>query len=81
MQRLLEELGHKKEKIAVFCDSRSTLHITRNLAFHFITKHIRVQYYFVREVLEDVNVDLRKIHAKDNLTDVLTKPINGDKFV
>ncbi|KAH9699937.1 hypothetical protein KPL71_024548 [Citrus sinensis] len=45
------------------------------------TKHIRVQYYFVREVVEDGNMDLSKIHTKENLADVLTKPINTDKFV
>ncbi|KAH9670456.1 hypothetical protein KPL70_016992 [Citrus sinensis] len=45
------------------------------------TKHIGVQYHFVREVVEDGSVDLQKIHTKENLADVLTKPINTDKFV
>ncbi|KAH9735931.1 hypothetical protein KPL71_017911 [Citrus sinensis] len=81
IQRLLEELGHKQEKISVFCDSQSVLHIARNQAFHSRTNHIGVQYHFVREVMEDGNVDLQKIHTKENLTDVLTKPINADKFI
>ena len=58
IQRLLEEFGHKQQKIHVFCDSQSALHIVRNLAFHFRTKHIGVQYHFVREVVEDKSVDL-----------------------
>ncbi|KAH9766026.1 Integrase catalytic domain-containing protein [Citrus sinensis] len=81
IQRLLEELGHKQQKIPVFCDSQSALHIARNPAFHSRTKHIGVQYHFVREVVEDGSVDLQKIHTKENLADVLTKPINTDKFV
>ncbi|KAH9685484.1 hypothetical protein KPL70_013981 [Citrus sinensis] len=76
IQRLLEELGHKQQKIPVFCDSQSALHIARNPAFHSRTKHIGVQYHFVREVVEDGSVDLQKIHTKENLADVLTKPIN-----
>ncbi|KAK9230248.1 hypothetical protein WN944_023215 [Citrus x changshan-huyou] len=59
----------------------SALHIVRNPAFHSKTKHIGVQSHFVREVVEDGNVDLQKIHMKENLVDVLTKPINTDKFV
>ncbi|KAH9701426.1 hypothetical protein KPL71_024990 [Citrus sinensis] len=78
IQWLLEELGHKQQKIHVFCDSQSALHIARNPAFHSKTKHIGVQYHFVREVVEDGNVDLQKIHTKENLADVLTKPINTD---
>ena len=81
MQMLLEEFGHKQEKILVFYDSQSVLHSARNLTFHSREKHIGVQYHFVREVVKDGSMYLPKIHAKDNLIDVLTKPINFNKFV
>ncbi|KAH9652502.1 hypothetical protein KPL70_027122 [Citrus sinensis] len=81
IQRLLEELGHKQEKISVFYDSQSALHIARNPAFHSRARHIGVQYHFIREVVEDGSVDLQKIHTKENLADVLTKLINADKFI
>nr|KYP42748.1 Retrovirus-related Pol polyprotein from transposon TNT 1-94 [Cajanus cajan] len=80
IQRLLEELGHKQEKITVYCDSQSALHIARNPAFHSRTKHIGIQYHFVREVVEEGKVDMQKIHTKDNIADVMTKPVNTDKF-
>ena len=81
VKRLLEELGHKQERITLFCDSQSVLHIAKNPAFYSRTKHIGVQYHFFREVVEDGRVDMLKIHTKENLADVMTKSINTDKFV
>ena len=80
IQRLLKELGYKQPKIIVYCDNQSALHIVRNPTFHSKTKHIGVQYHFVRDVVEEGSVDLQKVHTKDNLADVLIKPINADKF-
>jgi len=80
IQRLMEEFGHKQQKIPMYYDNQSALHIARNPAFHSRTKHIGVQYHFVRKVVEDENVDMQKIYTKDNLADVMTKPINTNKF-
>ncbi|GJU81720.1 retrovirus-related pol polyprotein from transposon TNT 1-94 [Tanacetum coccineum] len=78
---LLEELGHEQEKITLFCDNQSALYLARNPAFHSKTKHIRVQYHFVREKVEEGTVDMQKIHTDDNMADYMTKAINCDKFI
>ncbi|KAA0061181.1 hypothetical protein E5676_scaffold157G00040 [Cucumis melo var. makuwa] len=81
LKMLLEELGHERKNISLFCDNQSGLYLARNLAFHAKTKHIRVQYYFVREKVEEGIIDMHKIHTKENLADYLTKTFNTDKFI
>ncbi|GJW01215.1 retrovirus-related pol polyprotein from transposon TNT 1-94 [Tanacetum coccineum] len=81
LKMLLEELGYKQEKITLFCDNQSALYLARNPAFHSKTKHIRVQYHFVREKVEEGTMDMWKIHTDDNVADYLTKAINCDKFI
>ncbi|GJS36660.1 retrovirus-related pol polyprotein from transposon TNT 1-94 [Tanacetum coccineum] len=81
LKMLLEELGHEQEKITLFCDNQSALYLARNPAFHSKTKHIRVQYHFVREKVEEGTVDMQKIHTDDNMADYMTKAINCDKFI
>ncbi|GJS62535.1 hypothetical protein Tco_0657319 [Tanacetum coccineum] len=81
LKMLLEELGQKQEKITLVCDNQSALYLARNPSFHSKTKHIRVQYHFVREKVEEGTVDMQKIHTDDNVVDYLTKAINYDKFI
>ncbi|GJV96987.1 retrovirus-related pol polyprotein from transposon TNT 1-94 [Tanacetum coccineum] len=52
-----------------------------NPSFHSKTKHMRVQYHFIREKAEEGTVDMQKIHTDDNVADYLTKAIKGDKFI
>ena len=44
-------------------------------------KHIDVSFNFVREILDEGDIKLKKIYAKENLTDMRTKVVLGVKFV
>lgn len=81
LKRLLEKLRHTQKAILLYYDNQSAFYIAKNPAFHLITKYIGVQYHFVCEIVEGGSMDMHKIHNKENLTDILTKPVNVSKFV
>ena len=63
------------------CDSQSAIQLATNPLFHAKTKHIDVKYHFIREVIDDKQIQLVKVHTKENPADLLTKGLPRDSFV
>ena len=64
----------------IYCDSQSEIFLAKNLAYHSKTKHINVQYHFVRDMVESKKVLLEKVDTLDNVADSLTKSVSIEKF-
>ena len=62
-------------------DSKSVLALAKNPVFHERSKHIRVRYHFIRGCLEKGSIKVSYINTKDQLTDLLTKPLGRIKFL
>ncbi|KAI5385685.1 hypothetical protein KIW84_072334 [Lathyrus oleraceus] len=77
---LLTELGFTQEKNVLYNDSQSAIHLAKNSAFNSRIKHIGLRYYFIRFLLEDEILTLRKILGSKNPTDMLTKVVTIDKL-
>jgi len=45
-------------------DSISVIYLAKNQVYHARTKHIDVRFYFVREILDESDIELLKIHTK-----------------
>ena len=54
--------------------------MAENLAFSSRIKHIEVRESFLVAMDEDKQVYLRKVHTKDNATDMFTKALLVGKF-
>ena len=48
LQRLCSSMGLVQEAIKIDCDSQSAIFLAKNPAYHSKTKHIDVQYHFLR---------------------------------
>jgi len=53
----------------------SAIYLTNNQNYHIRTKHIYVRFHFVREILDEGDIELKKIHTKENSVDMLTKGV------
>jgi len=56
--QFIEELGAELNPIVIFGDNQGSMALTRNDAFHQCTKHINVQWHFVREAIPAGLVEL-----------------------
>jgi hypothetical protein len=80
--RLLSDLlGRNTGAVELGVDSKSALTLAKNLVFHERSKHIRVRCHFIRGCLEEGNFKACYINTKDQLTDLLTKPLGRIKFL
>ncbi|WVZ62288.1 hypothetical protein U9M48_012052 [Paspalum notatum var. saurae] len=82
LARLLGDLlGRDTEVVELRVDSKSALALAKNPVFHERSKHIRVRYHFIRDCWEEGSIKARYINTKDQLADLLTKPLGRIKFL
>jgi hypothetical protein len=81
IQVLLRELGISQVRPpTLWCDNIDATYLSANLIFHCRSKHIEVNYHFIREHVATHQVEVRPISAKDQLADALTKPLPAPAF-
>ena len=76
VQTLLKELGVPHPLAAqLWCDNMGATYLSANPVFHARTKHIEVDYHFVRERVAPKLLDIRFIPTGDQVADGFTKPL------
>jgi hypothetical protein len=80
LQRLCSGIGLVQQVVRIDCDSQSAIFLVKNPTYHSKTKHIDVQYHFVRDMVEDKKVLLMKVDTLKNVADSLTKFVSTEKF-
>ena len=64
----------------IWCDNTSALTLASNFVFHGRTKHIEVDYHFIRERVVRGNIRLQFISTDDQVADVFTKAFPLPQF-
>ena len=69
-----------QQAVRIYCDSQSAIFMAKNPTYHSKTKHIDIQYHFVRDMVEEKKVLLMKVDTLKNVADSLTKSMSTEKF-
>lgn len=81
VQKLLTELKVTHPRAArLWCDNLGAKYLSANPVFHARTKHIEIDFHFVRERVAQKLLDIRFINFGDQLADGFTKAITAAKL-
>ena len=78
---MLMQLGFKlMEPTTLLCDNLGAISMTKNPTNHGRSKHIDIQYHFIREKVAQKLIDVQSVPGEDNVADTLTKPLAPTPF-
>ena len=81
MKQTLSNYGLTLSHVPIKCDNTSVISISKNLVQHSRTKHIEIRHHFLRDHAQKGDITLEFVRTKDQLADILTKPLNEEQFV
>ena len=67
---------HSTKTPNLWCDNIGATYLSINPIFHARTKHLEVDFHFVRDKVQKNEVKVQFICSKDQLADILTKPLS-----
>lgn len=82
IQSVLAELSVPLSTVpSLLCDNQSALKLTANPVFHARTKHIEIDYHFVREKVARKALTVHYVPSEDQVADGMTKPLPTQRFL
>jgi hypothetical protein len=81
LHTLIKDLGiFLSDPPILWCDNVSALAIASNPVFHARTKHIEVDFHFIRERVIRKDLQVKFVSTMDQLADIFTKGLSSPRF-
>ena len=81
VKSMLKELGMSHiQTPCLWCDNLGATYLSANPVFHARTKHIEIDYHFVRERVASKELEIRFVHSKDQVAYGFTKALSTKPF-
>ena len=84
IQRLLHELGYGNMVTGsnvIYGDNQGSIALANNPEYHARTKHIDIQYHFIRECVQNNKIDLKYCPTADMVADGMTKALARERHL
>ena len=83
LRRFLHHLGVKTTSlrhVTIFCDNQAAIAYIKDPKYHSKIKHIDIKFNFIRDIVQQNEVNLKYISTHQMVADPLTKPIVRDVY-
>lgn len=82
LRGVLEEIGiPQTDPTQISCDNKSAIALTRNPVYYGKSKHIRIKFHFIRELIQNQEIELLFYGTKEQVADVFTKALQRGNFI
>ncbi|GJT38962.1 hypothetical protein Tco_0938827 [Tanacetum coccineum] len=80
LKQALIDYDIRLDDVPIMCDNKGAIYLSKNHVQHSQTKHIEICHYFLRDNVQKGNISIKKVCSKDNIADILTKPLKRESF-
>ena len=80
IKKVLTDYGISQDTMVVYCDNSNAIDISKNSVQHSKTKHLKIRYHFIRNLVERKIVCIEYIPTERQNADIFTKPFDRSKF-
>ncbi|PKU62800.1 Retrovirus-related Pol polyprotein from transposon TNT 1-94 [Dendrobium catenatum] len=81
LRRLTAELQlDQPAPTPIYCDNISAIAIAKNPVYHARTKHIEIDYQFIRQHIALQNIVIHHIPSTEQIADIFTKAFSSTRF-
>ncbi|PKU83560.1 putative mitochondrial protein [Dendrobium catenatum] len=81
LRRLLDEFHiSTSQPTVLFCDNISAIALANNPIFHPRTKHIEINFHFIRDCIKNQVLKITHVYTEDQLADLFTKSLSIPQF-
>uniref|UniRef100_A0A251TCA0 Putative copia protein n=1 Tax=Helianthus annuus TaxID=4232 RepID=A0A251TCA0_HELAN len=81
LKGILNELHEEVNgPVIIHCDNKSTICLAKDPMFHGKSKHIRIKYHFIRDLIKNNDIEVRFCPTGNQVADILTKALQLKVF-